>query len=332
MNSGVSRLQRIATLANSGSLFGVVYVLLGLLAFAIQDSIVKQLTADYPVLELLTLRSIVVQLGLIIIILVVSRKGAVGPTGRSLFHSSKPFLLLLRGTFAFFAFTVYYLALSRMPIADAAAIYMTAPLFVTALSVPFLKEKVGLHRAAAVIVGFVAAIAMIRPGSSVFQVVAVLPLFSAITYAFIPIVNRKVGMSQPALTMAFYTITSYLFLCLVSYFLVHFFSWQIDPENVFANLTEHWRPMSFVHLFWTIVSGLFFICGLLGLTQSYRLLPVSIVAPFEYSYLIWATLLGFLVFGEFPGPHTLLGGLVIVLCGCYITYREHGVGRGTADS
>ena len=323
MKPGFGQLQRIATLANSGSLFGVVYMVLGLLAFAIQDSIVKQLSLNYPVLELLTLRSLVVQLGLTAIIFYAGLRGAVGPSGRSLFHTSRPVLLLIRGVFAFFAFTAYYLALSRMPIADAAAIYMTAPLFVTALSVPFLKEKVGLHRAAAVIVGFLAALTMIRPGSSVFQVVAVLPLFSAIAYAFIPIVNRKIGMSQPALTMGFYTTTSYLGFCVIAYFLVHFIGWQVDSDSVFANLAEHWRPMTFPHMAWITVSGLLFICGLLGLTQTYRLLPVSMVAPFEYSYLIWATLLGFLVFGEFPGLHTLLGGLVIVLCGCYITYREH---------
>ena len=110
---------------------------------------------------------------------------------------------------------------------------------------------------------------------------------------------------------------------MIAYFLVHFIGWQVDSDSVFANLTEHWRPMTFPHMAWITVSGLLFICGLLGLTQTYRLLPVSMVAPFEYSYLIWATLLGFLVFGEFPGLHTLLGGLVIVLCGCYITYREH---------
>ena len=129
MKPGFGQLQRIATLANSGSLFGVVYMVLGLLAFAIQDSIVKQLSLNYPVLELLTLRSLVVQLGLTAIIFYAGRRGAVGPSGRSLFHTSRPVLLLIRGVFAFFAFTAYYLALSRMPIADAAAIYMTCLLY-----------------------------------------------------------------------------------------------------------------------------------------------------------------------------------------------------------
>ena len=243
----------------------------------------------------------------------------------SLFYTSRPWILLLRGSFAFVAFTAYYLALSRMPIADAAAIYMTAPLFVTALSVPLLREKVGLHRAGAVFVGFVAAIAMIRPGSSVFQAVAVLPLFSAVTYAFIPIINRRVGLTQPALTMALYTIVSYLALCLISYVLVHFVQWSADPHSLFADLARHWLPMTPSHLALTALSGLIFIAGLLGLTQSYRLLPVSVVAPFEFSYLIWATLLGFLVFGDLPASYTVLGGAVVIICGCYIAYRERGL-------
>ena len=248
-----SRLLRATEHANSGSLFGVIYAVLGLLAFAIQDSIIKQLTAHYPVLELLSLRSGVVLLGLIAIILIFGRggDGADGRTRVSLFRTSRKGLLLLRGSFAFVAFTAYYLALSRMPIADAAAIYMTAPLFVTALSVPFLREKVGLHRAAAVLVGFAAAIAMIRPGSSVFQMVAVLPLFSAITYSFIPIINRRIGMSEPALTIGFYTIVSYLSLCLIAFFIVHLIDWRIDERNLFANLGQRWQPMSISDIGWT---------------------------------------------------------------------------------
>jgi len=304
---------------NTGSPYGVLYVVFGLLAFAIQDSIIKHLSADYPVLELLTVRTVVVLVGVAAIAAVLG-----GPRRRiSLFKTTAPLILLSRGAFAFFAFTAYYLALAKMQIADAAAIYMTAPLIVTALSIPLLGERVGLHRTAAVMIGFVAAIAMIRPGSNLFQAAAMLPLFSAVAYAFIPIINRRVGLSQPALTMALYTTACYLALCLVSYALVHSIDWTIDEQGVFANLALHWLPMDLAHIAWMVVSGLFFIVGMLGLTQSYRLLPVSIVAPFEYSYLIWATLLGWFVFGEIPGLHTIVGGLLIVLCGCYITYRQH---------
>jgi len=267
--------------------WAVLYAVFGLLAFAIQDAVIKQLSVDYPVLQL------------------------------------RPSPLLLRGVFAFFAFTIYYLALSKIPFSDGAAVYMTAPLFVTALSIPLLGERVGIHRVLAVLIGFFAALVMINPGSTVFQPAAVLPLFSAMLYAIIPIINRHVGLSQHPLTMGFYTTVSYLGLCLVAGLIVHSFDWSISEASLFSNLFQFWLPMSTSAIVLTAVSGLMFVLGLLGLTQSYRLLPVSIVAPFEYSYLLWATLIGVIAFSETPGPRTLLGGLIIVLCGCYVAFREH---------
>jgi len=215
------------------------------------------------------------------------------------FGAARPKILLLRGAIAFAAFTSYYLALNKMALADGAAIYMTGPLFVTALSVPLLGERVGWHRWAAVAIGFSAAIYMINPGSDVFRVVALLPLLSAIGYAFIPIINRQVGLSEHALTIAFYAMIAYAGLATVA---------GIVP-----------KPGEFVLI---SLSGILFIIGLLALTQAYRTLPVSVVAPFEYSYLVWATILGYLVFSETPSTRTWLGGAVIIACGCYVTWRN----------
>jgi len=305
----------------SESPWSVLYAVLGLLAFAIQDAIIKQLSVDYPVLQLLAVRGAVVFLSMVLLVFIVG--------GWTLFRSARPSPLLLRGVFAFFAFTIYYLALSKIPFADGAAVYMTAPLFVTALSIPLLGERVGIHRVLAVVVGFAAALVMINPGSTVFQPAAALPLFSAMLYAAIPIINRRIGLSQHPLTMGFYTTASYLGLCLLAGLLVHSFDWSVPETSVFANLFQSWRVMSPLALALTTVSGLLFVLGLLGLTQSYRLLPVSIVAPFEYSYLLWATLIGMLAFNESPGPRTLIGGFIIIFCGCYVAFREH---RTAVDS
>ena len=305
----------------SESPWAVLYVVFGLLAFAIQDAVVKQLSVDYPVLQLLTVRGVVVFVSLGVLVFVVG--------GLPLFKSTRPSPMLLRGVFAFFAFTIYYLALSKIPFADGAAVYMTAPLFVTALSIPLLGERVGIHRVLAVLTGFLAALVMINPGSTLFQPAAVLPLFSAMLYAFIPIINRHIGLSQHPLTMGFYTTASYLGLCILAGLIVHSFEWSISEGSLFSNLFQPWLPMTTPALLLTALSGFFFVLGLLGLTQSYRLLPVSIVAPFEYSYLLWATLIGLIAFNEIPGPRTLLGGLVIILCGCYVAFREHQV---TSDS
>ena len=300
---------------NDIKLWRVLYAVFGLLAFAIQDALIKDMTVTYPVLQLLTIRSVVVLLTIGAIALIVG--------GVRLLKTSRPGLLMLRGVFAFFAFTLYYIALAKMPLADSAAIYMTAPLFVTALSIPLLREQVGIHRAAAVIIGFVAAIVMINPGSSIFQATAVLPLFSAMLYAFIPVINRHVGVREHPLTMGIYTMLSYLVLSVVTGILIHTQDWGIAEAHLFANIFQHWRPMATGDKILIIVSGFIFVTGLLGLTQSYRLLPVSIVAPFEYSYLVWATAIGYVVFSEIPQMRTIIGGLIIVACGCYIALREN---------
>ena len=81
--------------------------------------------------------------------------------------------------------------------------------------------------------------------------------------------------------------------------------------------------MDLTHVGLTLVASGFFSVGLLAITQAYRVTAVSVVAPFEYSYLLWASLLGFIVFGDIPSVRTALGGLTIVACGCYVIYREH---------
>lgn len=295
-------------------LSGVLYCVFGLFTFALQDTIVKDLSDTFPVLELLALRTYVVLVGLAMLIIVMRI-----PQG---FGAKRPGILMLRGVIALVAFTCYYLALSKMALADGAAIYMTGPLFVTALSVPLLGERVGWHRWAAVAVGFAAAVYMVNPGSDVFQIVALLPLVAAVAYAFIPIINRKIGLSEHALTIALYAMIAYAGLATVAGVLIHLFDAQPMSDNIFANLTQHWLipdPWEFTLI---SLSGILFIIGLLALTQAYRTLPVSIVAPFEYSYIVWATLLGYLVFSEVPSTRTWFGGAVIIACGCYVTWRE----------
>lgn len=297
---------------------GIFYCLFGLFMFAVQDAIVKLLSAKYPVLELLALRTYVVLVVLIVMIIIMPSVSGFG--------TRQPRKLLARGVAAFCAFTTYYLALTKMPLADAATIYMTAPLFVTALSVPLLGEKVGWHRWAAVVTGFLAAVYMINPGGDVFSKVAILPLISALAYAVIPIINRNVGMAEHALTIAFYAMIAYAACASIAGVVVHLYdapqiSGDLLSESLFDNLRQHWTRPDLKDALLIAVSGVVFIIGLLCLTQAYRTLPVSVVAPFEYSYILWTTLLGYIVFSQLPGFRTAIGALVIVGSGCYITWR-----------
>lgn len=295
-------------------LTGIAYCTFGLLAFACQDTLIKSLSERYPVLEVLTLRT-----ALVLTLLVVVGAGC---WGKAILLSKNPRPMMLRGVFAFSAFSTYYLALTVIPLADAAAVYMTAPLFVTVLSVLLLREQVGWHRIAAVVIGFVSVIVMLNPGSSLFRIEAAMPLFSALSYAMIPILTRRVGLTEHPVTMAIYTTLSYLLLCMVASLLLLPLSAGGADSSLWTTLTAPWIWVSRVDFLLACVAACVFTVGLLSITQAYRIAAVSAVSPFEYSYLIWASLLGFIAFGHVPNTRTALGSIAIVACGCYIMYRE----------
>jgi drug/metabolite transporter (DMT)-like permease len=285
-----------------------------LLFFAIQDSLIITLSRAHPLLEVLWFRSAIVLVLLSVFGLIIY--------GPGILKGKHHLFLISRGALAFLAFTSYYIALRSVPMADAAAVYMTAPLFVTILSVPILGEKVGAHRWAAVIIGFSAVVFMLNPGSSLFRLDSAIPLFSALCYAMIPIINRKIGQTEHPLTMTIYTTATYLVLVSLTS-LVVFLIPDTEPGSFVASANfMQWSRFSVQSLLLILLTGCIFSIGLLCITQAYRIAIVSSVAPFEYSYLLWASLIGYLVFDDVPGSRMLLGGSIVVLCGCYIVLRE----------
>jgi drug/metabolite transporter (DMT)-like permease len=285
-----------------------------LFAFALQDSIIKYLSASYSVIEILMFRLAIVLVLLVFI--------GVALRGIGVFRSRRPSLLFVRGVLAFFAFTIYYIALSRIPLADAAAVYMTAPLFVTLLSALVLRERVGVARWSAVVIGFSAVIFMLNPGSSLFRIESALPLFSAMCYALIPIINRHIGLSEHALTMGIYTTAAYFLLMIFTSLAISVLPAPASDNSTLQGVFQDWVMLQGAEWLLLLLAGVIFAAALLSITQAYRIAVVSTVAPFEYVYILWASLIGFLMFDDIPGTRTLIGSVTIVACGCYIIYRE----------
>ncbi len=295
-------------------LAGILFCVGSLLLFAIQDALIKYLSQRYPVLEVLTLRSLIVLLLLVVVGVAVKGPGVI--IGRQ--HR----MMMLRGLLAFFAFTSYYISLKTIPLADAASVYMTAPLFVTLLSVLLLGERIGIHRLISVFVGFGAVLIILNPGSSLFRIEAAIPLFSALCYAMIPIINRRIGLSEHAMTMGIYTTAVFLAMVSMLSLALHILPTPVPGNAILDGMFQAWLPMTRVDLFLSLIAGIVFSGALLSITQAYRIAAVSAVAPFEYSYLLWVTLLGFLLFGDVPGPRTIFGAALVVFSGLYILYRE----------
>lgn len=300
--------------ASGSVLVGALMLTASLFSFALQDVFVKALSDRYTVVQILTLRIAVV----FVFFLGLCRLRY----GWKILRTEHVRLLLGRGVLAFLAFTAYYMALSKIPMAEASAVYMTAPLFVTLLSVPLLGESVGVHRWFAVWVGFLAVLLIINPGSALFKIEIVLPLFSALCYAMLPILTRKVGLSAHVLTMTLYNALSYLLCCILLSVAIYWFPANGDSSGLWQDLAQPWVLPGAFDSGVIVVSGVIFCLAILCITQAYRVASVSAIAPFEYTYLLWSIVMGYIAFGDVPGVRTVLGAAIIVLCGIYVLYRE----------
>jgi len=270
-------------------------MLAGIAGFAVMDAIIKWLTADYPVPQVVALRS---WFGLPLLCIFALHQGGLKTlkTRRPMVHVGR-YLLVLALSFSFFW------ALSQMKLVDAIAITFAAPIFITALSVPLLKEPVGLHRWFAIGIGFCGVLIMLRPGMGVFQWAALVVLGSVVVYALLMITTRAFKSTESTASLMLYP--------------------QLGMSLtgiVFAPLL--WVTPSLGDLGLFALAGLFGSVGVMCLTHAFRLGPAAVISPFEYSALIWATLLGFLLWGELPDKYTLVGAGIVILSGLYIVYRE----------
>lgn len=276
-------------------LAGIVMMLAGIAGFAVMDATIKWLTADYPVPQVVALRS---WFGLPILIMLALREGGLPAlkTKRPMVHIGRYLLVLLLSL-------SFFWVLSMMKLVDAIAIAFAAPIIITALSVPLLKEAVGPRRWVAIAIGFCGVLIMLRPGMGVFQWASIAALGSAVVYALLMITTRAFKSTESTASLMLYP---QLGMSLTGILMVNYF-W-VTPT-----------PLDLV-LF--AFAGFFGSIGVMCLTHAFRMAPAAAIAPFEYTALVWATLLGYLVWGELPDRYTLVGALVVIASGLYIIYRE----------
>lgn len=283
----------------SGRRRGILWMLLSCLLFAHVNAIAKHLTIDYPTMQVLWVRfafQALVSLPLL---------------GRGLFHfmhSRVPGLQLMRSFYLAVCTVLFFFGLQLVPFAEITALLFLAPILVTALSAPILGETVGKRRWAGVISGFAGALIIIRPGADILQLSAVVPLGAAAFLALYQISSRVVSRSDHAMTTLAYTPLVGL---VVTSVLVPF-AWQAPDA-------EGWLFM--------VLLGIFGSGGQYALIKALEAAEASTVVPFFYSLLIWATILGFVVWDELPDPWTALGAAVMIASGLYIANREQ-VHRG----
>ncbi len=282
---------------------GILWMLLTTLFFVSLDATAKFLVARYPVVEVVWARFVFHMLFVVIVLAPQLRAHVVtrGPwlqLGRS---------LLLLSTTMFFFFGV-----KLLPLADASAIMFTSPILVTVLAIPLLGEHVGPRRWAAVAVGFIGALIMVRPGMGIMGAGAALLLGAALCNALYQLVTRRVRTTDGPLTTLLYT-------ALAGAVLLTF----VMPTVWVTPQLAHWPLFALL--------GVFGGAGHYALIKAFQRAPAAVVAPFSYATLLWATGFGFVIFDELPDLWTIVGASIIAGGGLYILHRERRKRVGSHD-
>jgi len=277
---------------------GIVYMLVALLVLTVSDALVKlMLEKGMGLVQLLAIRGWILTAALFLWAARGGRPGRVLATAHPWAH-----LVRILGGVAMTL--LFFNSLKTMPLGDATVVFFAAPFMMAALSVPILGEKVGVRRWLAIAAGFAGVVIALQPGTDIFRLEAVLILGASAGYAVTMLVGRRIGGRENTFRLVFYFnagLTAVMSLLAV-------FTWTPLPDGVV--------PLLLLFCLSSVVAQL---C----LTRAFALAPVGVIVPFEYTGLVWAFLLGYLIWGVAPGPAVLLGAGVITLSGLYILWREH---------
>lgn len=299
----------------SKNLIGILSALGASFFFSFNDMAIKLLSGDYALHQVVLIRSIIGMTVLFAVI--VPLEGGFG-----ILRTNRLFMHILRGLCVVIANMTFFFALAAMPLADAVAIFFVSPLVITVFSVIFLGEKVGPRRWVAVAMGLVGVVVMMRPASSSFQIVALLPLVSALAYASLHILTRKIGGTEKAGTMTFYLQLTFIFVSAAIGLLIGDgrFAGSGDPSLDFLLRDWVWPATSDYWIFILIGIGSTF--GGYLISQAYRCCEAGLAAPFEYVGVILAIFWGVFVFDEWPDSVAWIGISLIVGGGLFMLWRE----------
>jgi S-adenosylmethionine uptake transporter len=309
--------------AQTDSVSGIYAVSIGLFLFSIQDVIIKSFSGKYSVLQIVFTRSVTALLIMTVVVVMV--------TGISSFRIHKPWPVIFKGSCGFLSYLAYYMALSSLPLADAATITFSAPIMVTAMSALIFKEKVCWRRWVAVLLGFIAITMVVGPKGHFNNLAVVLALTAAFTYALSTIFTRYIDVRDSAVTASFYSLTAFLFWSIVSSAVVLlFFNSDESAASSVAFLLRRWYQPTHIDQWLMVLLGFISAGGFYALVRAYMVGEFSAVAPFEYLYILWGAIFGFLIWKEIPSPSTIAGVGLLVASNLYILRREMKLRKRTA--
>lgn len=303
------------SLATDNHRKAILFAVTAVLFANLQDGIVKSVSGLYPAYEAMLFRGLASTPILAALLL----------AKFSIVSLNTPHLtwLLLRGLVLCSAYLGFILAIAAMPIANAIAIYFTMPFIVAALSKPFLGETVPWHRWVAMVGAFAGVLAIMRPGTESFEPASFFALWSALGYAIGQMMGRQMSGKVAPIVVANIQNLVYLAAAIALLVLFTLFDFTGSTHKSLAFLTRAFVWPTTPDLLMLLLMGCFAAVTMLCFISAYNAAPANFVAPFEYSGMVWAVLLGLLFFGDFPDTTTWIGFGLIVASGLWMLWMDN---------
>ena len=294
---------------------GILCLVSAVVFLTVSDSIIKWLSPTYALHEIMLFRSL---FAMLLVFVFIHLEG-----GLKTLKTRRPMLHFIRGSLLVLANMFFFLGLATLPFAETVALFFVAPLFICILSQPVLGEKVGLRRWLVILLGFGGVLIMVRPGAEVFSLTSLLPILAALSYAVMQMLTRKLGMQEKASTLTFYIQIAFILISSIVGLSIGDGGYNKFDNPTFDFLLRAWTvpvPVDFALL---ALCGVIVAIGGYLISQAYRLGQASAVAPFEYTSLPFALILGYYLWGDWPDWISIVGSGFIIFSGFLIVYFEN---------
>ena len=293
---------------------GIILILLGMMIFSVQDSIMKYIYNFVSLYEVYLIRTLV-SFVVILLFLKIAKKPII-------FKTQYPLLTYCRVILFFFGFSSFYISLTVMPLVTATALFFVTPFLITIFAKFFLKEQIGPRRWMAVIIGFIGVYVILNPNFDNFDYMSLTPILCALCYSLSMIIIKITSEKDSVYTQTFTFYIGAIIISVIFYFTFGDGQYNTIDHPASQFIFREWFSNLETSMFLMIVCGFTASVAFLLLFSAYRIASPAVVSPFEYSILIWSSLSGWYFFNEIPDLKTIIGMILIVCGGIYIFVRE----------
>ena len=293
---------------------GIIFILLGMATFSIQDALIKFIYNDAALYELYFGRTLTAII-LLVSYLIFSNK-------KINLKTHYPLLTTIRVVCFFFGFSFFYISLTYMTLATANALFFCCPFFVSILAIIFLNEKIGFRRWSAIIIGFIGVYIVLNPNFNNFNLMKLAPIACALCYAISMTITKITSKKDDVYTQMMHLYIGAIIISILFFIFTGRGQFNNFNDPTFQFIFREWFTNPAYAWPFIIIMGLISVLAFYFILNAYSIASPSVVSLFEYSLIIWAILIGYILFDNIPSTRTLVGALIIICAGVYIYFRE----------